>query len=218
MTNSSASAVKLRPDTETLEKGTGYRKILELDFTEIIPFVISNIRKRSAIPLFYLIFNTASLLFIIIFTIGSIRNGQINAGRAGWQIILGIVAGSILVIPPHEILHGLAYWLLGARKIRFGMDLQQFIFYVTADRFPISRKELAFLAMTPFVVINLLIITLTVTWVPQLTLFFTTMLVSHNIMCIGDFAMISYAFSRKGKLYTFDDVDKKKSYFFERLG
>ena len=120
------------------------------------------------------------------------------------------------MIPPHELLHGLAYRLLGARKIKFGMDLQQFIFYVTADRFPISKKELAVLAMTPFVLINLGLIALTATWISQFTIFSASLLLCHNIMCIGDFAIISYAFSQKGELFTYDDIEKKKSYFFER--
>jgi len=119
------------------------------------------------------------------------------------------------VIPPHELLHGLAYRILGARNIKFGVDLQQFIFYVTAHRFPISKKELAFLAMTPFVMINLLIIALTAIWASQFTLYSASLLLCHNIMCIGDFAMISYAFSQKGRLYSYDDTELKKNYFFE---
>jgi len=207
---------KHKPDAETLQKENGYKKILELNFSEMIPFVLSNIRKGGVIPLLYLSINLIFLFFIILYAAWSVKNGSLNAGKIFWQIVAGVLAGSILVIPPHEILHGLAYRLLGARKIKFGVDLQQFIFYVTANRFPISKKELAFLAMTPFVLINLGLIALTAAWASQYTLFFASLLLCHNIMCIGDFAIISYAFSQKGALYTFDDTVKKKSYFFER--
>ncbi len=213
-----ATESKKKPDAETLQNDPGYRKILELDFSEMIPFVFSNIRKRGVIPLLYMTINAASLLFIILYAVWSVNSGQLKGGRIFWQIITGIVAGSILVIPPHEMLHGLAYRMLGARKIRFGVDLQQFIFYVTADRFPISRRELAFLALTPFVIINMIIIAVTAVWATQLTLFSASLLLSHNIMCIGDFAMISYAYSQKGGLYTYDDIEKKRSYFFEWEG
>jgi hypothetical protein len=216
MTNTKPGKPKLRPDAETLQGENGYRKILELDFSEMIPFVLSNIRKGGVIPLLYMSINLIFLFFIILYAAWSVKNGSLNAGKIFWQIVAGVLAGSILVIPPHEILHGLAYRLLGARKIKFGMDLQQFIFYVTADRFPISKKELAFLAMTPFVLINLGLIALTATWVSQYTLFFASLLLCHNIMCIGDFAIISYAFSQKGELYTYDDTELKKSYFFIR--
>ena len=70
--------------------------------------------------------------------------------------------------------------------------------------------------MIPFVFINLTIISLTTVWASHLTLFSASLLLSHNIMCIGDFAIINYAFNQKGELFTYDDIEKKKSYFFER--
>jgi len=206
------------PDPETLHREQAYRLILQLDFNEMIPFVISNIRKASLSSLLYLIINSAFLIFIIIYAFWSINLGHTNTGRVIWLVLAGILTGSFLVILPHELLHGLAYRILGARKIKFGADLQQFIFYVTADGFPISKKELIFLAMTPFVLINLLLIVFTAVWVPQLTLFSASFLFCHNLMCIGDFAMISYAYSHKGEVFTYDDTENKRSYFFERKG
>jgi len=214
MTNTKPGQARLKPDAETLQGENGYRKILELEFSEMIPFVLSNIRKGGVIPIFYISINVIFFFFIIIYAVWIVKTGSLNAGKIFWQIFAGVLAGSILVIPPHEILHGLAYRLLGARKIKFGMDLQQFIFYVTADRFPISKKELAILAMTPFVLINLGLIALTATWGSQFTLFSAFLLLCHNIMCIGDFAIINYAFTQKGELYTYDDIGIKKSYFF----
>ena len=216
MTNTKSKLSKPKPNAEMLQEDLSYRMILELDFSEMIPFVLSNIRKRSIIPLFYISINAGFLFFIILYIVWSVRMGPLSAGNIFWQIVAGILAGSIAVIPPHELLHGFAYRILGARKIRFGADFQQFIFYVTADRFPISKRELAFLAMVPFVVMNLAIISLTAVWANHITLFSASLLLSHNIMCIGDFAIISYAFSQKGELFTYDDIEKKKSYFFER--
>jgi len=218
MTITKAEKSKRKPDAETLQENPAYRKVMELEFDEMIPFVLSNIRKRGLIPLLYMMINVAFLVFILISAFWCIRTGQLSLGRIFLQLIAGVVGGSLLLILPHELLHGLAYRILGARKIRFGMDLQQFIFYVTADRFPISKSELAFLALTPFVLINALIIAVTAIWATQFTLFFTAMLLSHNVMCIGDFAMISYACSYKRDLYNFDDTEKKRSFFFERVG
>jgi hypothetical protein len=206
------------PDVETLQMDPGFKKILELDFDEMIPFVLSNIRKRGLFPLLYLFYNAASLIYIIFFIVFGINAGLLNAGKILGQIVGGILVGSIVVIPPHELLHGLAYRILGARKIRFGIDFRQFIFYVTADRFPISRKELAFLALTPFVVINMVVIVCTAILVQQYILFTVSLLLSHNIMCIGDFAMIGYAYSIKQEIITYDDPEKKRSYFYEKCG
>ena len=204
------------PDAETLRKDSVYREILELDFSEMIPFVLANIRKSGIIPLIYMGINTLFLLFILIYAVWGVKSGLLDAGKIIWQLLAGILAGSILVIAPHELLHGLAYRILGAPSIKFGADFQQFIFYVTADRFPISKGQLAFLAMTPFVVINLVIIVIAAGWASQFILFSASLLFCHNIMCIGDFAIVNYAFKHKGELYTYDDTENKRSYFFER--
>lgn len=215
MTNKNPAQSEKRPSPETLQNDPGFRKILELDFSEMIPFVLSNIRRPGMIRLFYIALNAIYLLFIIIYAIWSVRTGQLNAGGVLVQFFGGLVAGSILVIPPHELIHGMAYKILGAPTIRFGMDLQQFIFYVTADRFPISRRELAFLALMPFVIINLVTILATAAWATPIILFSASLLLCHNIMCIGDFAMISYAYNQQGELYTYDDTARKTTFFFE---
>jgi len=216
MTNPKAQRSKRKPDAESLQKDPGYRMILELDFREMIPFVLKNIKRRNGITLLFFAINAATLLFILFYIVWGIRNGIFNGGKILGQIVSGFMAGSILVIPPHEILHGLVYRLLGARKIKFRADLQQFIFYVTADRVPISKRELTFLALTPFILINLVTIVITIGWGTHFTLFSATFLLSHNIMCIGDFAMISFVYQNKGTVFSFDDIQNKKSYFFTR--
>jgi len=216
MTNKKPVNFEKRPDAETLENDPGFRKILELDFSEMIPFVLSNIRRPGMIHLFYISLNTISLLFIVFYAVWSVNTGRLNVGGVLLQFFTGMLAGSFLVIPPHELLHGMAYKILGARKIRFGMDLKQFIFYVTADRFTISRRELAFLALTPFVSINAVILSVTAFWATPHLLFSASLLLFHNIMCIGDFAMISYAYNQHGELYTYDDTARKMTLFFER--
>jgi hypothetical protein len=149
-----------------------------------------------------------------VYVLWGLTGDQFNGGKVFRQMAAGVLAGSILIIPPHEILHGLAYRILGARQILFGVDFRQFIFYVTADRFPISRNELRFLALTPFFVLNAACITLTTFWFRDWILFSSTLLLCHNLMCIGDFALTSYANKLKGEVYTFDEIEKKKSYFY----
>jgi Putative zincin peptidase len=216
MTMSKAQGSKKKPDAATLQKDPGYSLILELDFGEMIPFVLSNIQRKNGISLLYFAVNATNLFFILFYIIWGINSGTYSGGQILGQCAAGILGGSILVIPPHELLHGLAYRLLGARRIKFGADLQQFIFYVTADRFPISKRELAFLAMTPFVIINLVCLCCTLWWAPHLCLFSAVFLFCHNIMCIGDFAMLSYVRHNKRVLYTFDNIQNKKSYFYSK--
>ena len=207
-----------RPDAIKLRNDPGYRQILELDFNDMIPFVMSNIRKKGIPSLVYLVINLAMLVFIALYLIPGFIGPQFTWSVLIKQSLAGIFAGTILVIPVHELLHGLAYRILGARKIRFGVDMKQFIFFVTADRYPVTGKELYFLALTPFAVINICIIALTATLFPQGILFAAILLLSHNIMCIGDFAIANYINNHAhSKVYTFDEIEQKKSYFFEEL-
>ncbi len=207
-----------RPDVEKLKSDPGYRQILELDFNDMIPFVLSNIRKKGIPSLVYAAINVAMLVFIALYLIPGFIGPHLTWSVMIKQSLTGIFAGSILVIPFHELLHGLAYRILGARKIRFGMDMKQFIFFVTADRYPVSGKELYFLALTPFMIINICIISAIATLFPQGILFAAFLLLSHNIMCIGDFAIANYVSTHAhGRVFTFDETEQKKSYFFEEL-
>ena len=206
-----------RPDVDTLQNENLYRKILELDFSEMTPFVLNHIGGKEKVAVIFMGMNLATALFILIYIVWALAADQMDGGRVFWQILGGIFSGSILIIAPHELLHGLAYRLLGTRHIRFGVDFQQFIFFVTADRFPISRNELRFLALTPFAVINAAIISVTAIWFTEWTLLSATLLLSHNIMCIGDFALLSFANKHKGEIYSYDEIEKKKSYFYMKI-
>jgi hypothetical protein len=181
----------------------------------MIPFVLSNIQRRSFISLFYVMINIAFLFITFIFVAKGLIRDQFTWSVVLKQSILGIFAGSILIIPVHELFHGIAYRVLGAKRIQFGADMQQLIFYVTADRYPVSGKEIYFLALLPFFTINLVAVLIGVLWWPQWILFGSFMLLCHNIMCIGDFAIANYVNKHKGKVYSYDIVDEKKSYFFE---
>jgi len=50
----------------------------------------------------------------------------------------GLVVFPLLIIPFHEGLHILPYFISGARRIKIGMDLSQYMFYVTAHRYVVT--------------------------------------------------------------------------------
>ena len=207
----------IKPDVETLQNDPGYILLLELDFNNLIPFVLKNIRKKSLITFFYAGINLAMLTFIFWYLIQEIIGAEMVWKQILGQSITGILTGTILIIPVHELIHGLVYRLLGAKKIQFGADMQQFIFFVTADRFPVSANQLFLLALSPFLVINSITILLLLFWMPNLLLFAALFLLSHNIMCIGDFAVVNYVMQEKGRVYNFDVISERKSYFYKVL-
>lgn len=199
-----------------LEQDPDYKKILELAFGEMIPFVLMQIRRKSFISLFYAGINLGLFIYFLYVLISGLTTGEMKWSQIFRQSIGGIIAGSFLIVPIHELIHGFAYKVLGAKKIHFGADMQQFIFYVTVDRYPVSRRQLYFLAMLPFALINLTAVLILFLWVPQYFLFISLLLLSHNIMCIGDFAVANYVFLVPGKVYSYDVVSEKKSYFFRK--
>jgi len=208
---------KRTPSIESLRNNPGYRFVRELGFEEMIPFVLEHIRKRGLMSFIY--FATCMGLFIwMIFQIFLMLSGNLLTGKQVlFQVIAGVLAGSFLVIPVHELIHGLAYRILGAKKIIFGADLKQFIFYVTADKYPVSGHRIIFLALLPFAVINAVTILALLTYFPDKMIFGGFFLLSHNIMCIGDFAISNYVRLSGNRIYSFDVPEEKKSYFFERV-
>jgi hypothetical protein len=205
------------PGVETLKSDPAYRLVHELGFQDMIPFVLTHIREKGIMSATYMGVNLAMFGMIAGCIILGILDQSLTWRAAFGQSLTGIICGSILVIPVHELLHGAAYRLLGAKSIRFGVDFQQFIFFVTADRYPVSGKQLYFLALTPFVVINAVVIVATLLFFRHAMLLTGFLLLSHNIMCIGDFAIANYVRRAKGRLYSFDEPEKKKSYFFEEV-
>jgi hypothetical protein len=206
-----------RPGIEDFQDTTRYRLRNVLVFEDMIPFVFENIKARGWMSVLYFIFNILMLLFFLGSLVVSIRNPVFGTRQILLQVGLGLIAGSILVIPLHELLHGMAYWILGARKIRFGMDLQQFIFYVTADRHAVPGLQVIFLAIFPFLLINGLAILLLLFVMPGMSLFISFFLLCHNTMYIGDFAISNYVLNSGGRLFTFDLPEERKSYFYEKI-
>jgi hypothetical protein len=132
--------------------------------------------------------------------------------------MLGFILFPLLSVPVHELLHVMPYYLTGARNIRAGMDLRQYLFYVTAHRYVAGPSQFRLIAMFPFVLISITLLVL-LFFVPDLWKWsLSAFLFLHATMCAGDFALLNfYALNRKKEIYTWDDADKKEAYFFEKL-
>jgi len=201
---------------EDLEDQIRYRQILAVSYNDLVNFVLDYIRRKSGLMVFFwsvcIIFPGIALIVRInIAGYFPIRNIFLHS-------MLGLVIFPILCIPVHESLHIIPYYFTGARKIRIGMDLKQYMFYVTAHRHVATPIQFRFVALTPFITISIfllfLIFFLPGLWKWSLSLF----LFVHTTMCAGDFAMLNFYFlNRDKKIYTWDDADKKIAYFYEKL-
>jgi hypothetical protein len=201
---------------EDLEDQTKYRQILAIPYSELVIFVLDYIRRKSGVMVF---FWSASLIYLII-----ALNLRINI--AGYfternifvHSVLGLLILPILCIPLHEFLHIIPYVFTGGRRIRVGMDLKQYLFYVTAHRYVATARQFRIVAIMPFLIISIvtasLIFLLPGLWKWSLSLF----LFVHSTMCAGDFALLNFFFlNRHKKIYTWDDADTKMAYFYEEI-
>jgi hypothetical protein len=132
--------------------------------------------------------------------------------------LLGFILFPVIFIPIHEALHLIPYYLTGARNLRIGMDLKQYLFYVTAHRYVAGPKQFRLVAIFPFALISIILIAL-LPFVSDLWRWtFSAFLFVHATMCAGDFALLNfYSINSEKEIYTWDDADKKEAYFFEKL-
>lgn len=201
---------------EDLEDQTKYRQIMEISYHDLLPFILDYLRRKSRVTIFFW-----SVCIIFLVTALSIRM-NIGGYFAIRDILSHSVIGMILLplacIPLHEFLHVVPYYFSGARKIRVGMDIKQYLFYVTAHRHVATPRQFRIIAMIPFILISLALIFLILIipglWKWSLSLF----LFVHTTMCAGDFALMNFYYMKKGrKIFTWDDADRKIAYFYEEI-
>ncbi len=201
---------------EDFDDQVNYRQILSVPYSELINFVLEYLRRKTGLMVFFWALNI--FLLVTAFSFRIHISGYFPLKSIFLHSMLGLVFFPILSIPVHELLHIIPFLMTGARKIRVGMDLRQYIFFVTAHRHVTSQGQFRFIALVPFITINIaliiLIIMLPGLWKWSLSL----LLFVHTTMCAGDFAMLNFYQVNKGKkIYTWDDADEKKAYFYEEL-
>lgn len=206
----------MRPTINELSNSNRFRLLKTLHHKEIVDFVIENMRHFHPPIVFYYLFNLLLLLYVVFFGIYSIYSELL-----GWKAILlyflaGIFLGMIAVIPFHEFLHGVAYKIAGAGKVKYGACLRQMLFYASAPGFVIGKRQFTIVALLPFVILNLVFITGYIFLKPEGQWASLVALISHSSLCIGDFAMMNFFSSKKEvRLFTYDDPEKDAAYFYE---
>jgi len=209
-----ASFMALR--VEDLEDQCKYRQILKVPYDDLVAFVLDYIRRKSGLMVF---FWSVCIVFLGIALFVRLNiSGYFPFRNIFLHTLLGLGLLPVIVIPIHELLHIIPYYLTGARNIRISMDLKQYMFYVTAHRQVATAKQFRFVALVPFIIVSLLtlflILYLPGLWKWSLSLF----LFVHATMCAGDFAMLNfYAVHPGKKIYTWDDFDEKAAYFYEEI-
>lgn len=203
-------------NVEDLDDQSRFRQVLSVPYQDLVQFILDNIRKKTGLTLFFWL--TCILFLGMVITIRINMAGYFPASKTILHFILGLLVFPALCIPVHELLHIIPYYLSGARNIRAGMDLKQYIFYVTAHRHVATPLQFIIVALIPFLIISsvsiIIVLIIPGLWKWSLSLF----LFVHTTMCAGDFAMLNfYYLNRDKKIYTWDDADNEIAYFYEKL-
>ncbi len=203
---------KEKPTPEELQDLDKYKKLQDLDHNEMVPFILENLKTRNPVTAAFK-HGTLILIAVVLFVwIGRWDTSAFFLGL-GAGILFTFTVGVLL----HELLHLLVYKILGARKTKLKLLLDQGAVAAVADHFVVSEKEFYWLAFTPFVVLTiagLAALFMTYGWVFYGVSIF---LVMHATACLGDFSLAGFMYEhRKEGVYTYDDVKKDRSFFYKR--
>ena len=154
--------------------------------------------------------------FLLFFCVKLYHSEDYPLTRIFLRVALGLLL-SFALVPFHELIHGLAYKLAGAKNTSYDANLRKFYFLAIADKFVTGKREFKIIALAPFLIISMTLLIVTfLTGEPWKVTLFSTLLI-HSIACSGDFALLSYfEFNRKMEVVTYDDKENKISFFYGR--
>lgn len=201
---------------EKLQNDTSFQLLLMLRHDEILGFVQDEFSSRTWSMRLYILLNFLLLAVIVVFAVLDIRNALIGWDKLLGYFSLGILLVFTLLIPLHEGIHGLAYKLVGAPRVSYGVNWKKFYFYAVADKFVIDRNSFIFIALAPFFVITLLIVAIFFMAFVEMKWVLWGVLFMHTAACAGDFAMVSFyeKYRECEEMVTFDDVKENISFFY----
>jgi hypothetical protein len=197
-------------DAADLKNGAQYELLVDLGHKDLAPFVTHYyLRQRSVVTWTHYLLSLA--LLVLWFAARS--RGQYSSGE--WRAAVGYAAvGFVALFPVHELLHAAIYWLAGARDLRFGVSLRGLYVYAIAHNFVANRRVFTWAALSPFIVINTLLV-LAIVALPGARLVLLGVLLMHTAGSSGDWAFLNYCWLHRGRdLYTLDDAVEERTYVY----
>ena len=203
----------MKHSADEIENSERYTLLLELPYYDIVPFLVEYIKKYTPVIISGIIILAIMVSGLIIMRIGIA--GDYPFGQILTHSLLGAIVIPALLILPHELLHIIPYYLSGARDIRIRANWREAYFFVTAHRHVISRRWFIPVAITPALVITIMLVTVAFFVSPLWQWSIACAIVSHYTMCAGDLALLNYFhIHRKNNIVTWDDTEKGLSYFY----
>ena len=213
----SLSKIK-NPSIEALQKQEEYELMAELSHPQIKDFVKEQIKDDSKLIKYFMIYQVLMVLLGAFFLIRSVFIAFDGNTRPLLYVIAAVVFCFSFLIIIHELLHAMGLKLTGASHIKIGGIAKKFIFYAEADRHVLNRKQFAFIALIPLIVVKLTSLAGIIIFRNMPALYFPLMVMCiHSLFCAGDIIMLSIFYRFPGsELFTYDLSEKRKSYFYKK--
>ena len=196
-----------------------YEKIEELSHDDIRPFLRREIAGNQGWGLIAKMYQGIGLLLVGFALIKAFAPYMTRRDTASLEGLgMGVLFSFTVLIVLHELLHAIAYLLVGAKKLSFGMNLKKFLFYVQADRQVLNYKRFMIVALAPAVVVATVSLAGAIYFYGQpLYYFFMVLFGLHGLFCGGDFGLLCFFENQKDdEIYTFDVKKEGKTYFYKR--
>ncbi len=177
-------------------------------------FINSQLRNRSLSMNLFL-----CLLSVLPFIIGSIFYFSFSKYSSLESFFIQAGLGfsfGLLLIPIHELLHGLYLRILGSETTKYEFDFRRFRYGCYSDQFVLSRREYYNFLLAPFMLITFLQIILAIGFAP-VSVFFLSMMLMHSSICTGDFALLNFAsFLRGNEVFVYYDRQSRQTVFLAK--
>ncbi|MDO8951854.1 MAG: DUF3267 domain-containing protein [Draconibacterium sp.] len=207
------------PLIEELRNSAEYELIAQLNHSQVKEFVINQLTTKSRMITAYMIYQIIMIMAGMFFFTRSIVLAFQSSSTPLYFSLAALVFCFTLLIIIHELFHGVALKLAGAKRINFGGYLKKFIFYAEADQFVINRRQFAFIALTPLFVVKLITLIGIIFLFNQPVFYFLIFVMSaHSLFCAGDIGLLSIFYQYKNtEIFTFDVKEEKTSYYYRRI-
>jgi len=206
------------PTIAELQNEEQFELIAKLNHRQIKDFVLQQLASGGKLVRIFMIYQVVIILAGIFFFTRSVVLAFQDYPEPLYYSLGALVFSFSLLIIIHELLHGVALKITGAKQINFGGYIKKFIFYAEADQFVINRNQFAFIALTPLIVIKLVTLTGVLLFLHSpLFYFFIFVMSTHSLFCAGDIGLLSIFYNyRKHKIYTYDLKAEKTSFYFRK--
>ena len=207
------------PTISELQNSGEYELIAQLEHNHIKQFVVEQLTNEGKLVKSYMYYQLLMMLIGIFFILRAAVMAFQSASEPLYWSLGALVFCFTLLIALHELLHGIALKLVGAKNIHYGGYLKKFIFYAEADRHVLNRKQFALIALTPLFVIKIIsLLGIIVFFGHPAANFFIVLMSAHSLFCAGDIGLLSLFYkSPNTEIFTFDVKAEKKSYYYQKV-